>query len=1403
MTAPERFAVSTLVGLVGLMYGSASVAQGPLESSAASSLRLRTERQWADRFREAEAAITDGRSVEATRWLEQLRTQALIPTTDGAVSGSLAAESLKRRLSREMADHFDAGREAMADVAWKKWQASPNVEGLQEFCRQFGDTQLGLQAWLKLGARYHDDRRWTFAAVAWEAAATHPRSTSANRARVLLALQETLPLTSNPDVARELAAIHRRLLSKEAKLPTAAPTAQKLSRTRPAPAPRWSVPLHVPESVREAWPGWLREMRSHGAWVLPSSRPLVLGEQIWLRTPSGLTAWHRETGDERSQIPLPEGPVFLELFGRRLAADSHFGRLSSDGRRIYLVHGPNGNNLPHFGVGAVSAANEAAKEPHNFLAAYDAATQEFLWRVGGPAAGPTYALADEFFCGAPLVVDDVLFVIGQQHSELQLLAIRADQGELLWKLALGDVPRALAVDPARQRIACTPVLSRGQLLCPTGAGAVIAVNSLTRSVTWVQRHGATVREAAARPRGENTSYLPDLWWEGWREAEIHTAASSAIVATPEAEFLYATELDTGRRVWSAPRQQGLCLLGTTSVGAVVLDPNAVRLHDLQTGAVVWRSEIGDVTGRGVLTDTHAVVPTVAGGVVRVSLRDGAVSPDDTGGSQLGNLWSIGNGWLSTGFEEIAAWSDLADERSRVIARSANEPPSPKLTLDLARLDLAAGQPESARQRLAHATDSASLDLHRRAWMAALRQSPQIWRQFLETKLQTELRGVDRVAAVLAIGRAAQTNGDSLTAAQLYLAALHECPREGTVEFANPRRQVRPDLALVAALEELLAEKSPGRMAAEQEFREAWRRAAASSDPFEIRKLSDVWSPLPIADELLQHAGRGPFLGQTLLGLELRLLKGMESHPGPVGTQLQRQLVDELRAAGFSIEANEYARARALMDSSATDPLPATTPLLAAWPPRAPEIEIEATKERNEGVYHFSVALDVESSPFFDRLDLSLDRQGRRVRFGGGGHSGTWEVPLPTSNSPIRYHQPSVAAWGRGRVLVLRVGSELFGLAPVDERGEPAAHVLWHLNTLEQSSLPADQLRQEMTPAIPGVRDEEQRLVDPYGHIVAQVGPVCAEFLCFSELGQLACIDLLTRQRRWTRFDVPPGTLHFGDNEFVLLWQPEAQRLTWLSAIDGATLGERDCDLVPESIIHQSGRLVWSLTSGRERSVICQDLVADAILWRLPMPRHAVARMFDAHSLGVVEPDGRMRILQPVTGQVRTETRLTNVPAEIERLVVARDAEQWYVAVSERVPQQAGLLQTQLRGGLRAPFVTGPLAAIYRETGQVICQTRLEREPFSYEQPKTSPVLLQVYKFPPADLQSGQLTDGVVKLIDKRTGATLLDHRRQSLAGYVAISADAPNGVVHLALEREIVHLWYRPRPPMPPLPEAP
>ena len=78
----------------------------------------------------------------------------------------------------------------------------------------------------------------------------------------------------------------------------------------------------------------------------------------------------------------------------------------------------------------------------------------------------------------------------------------------------------------------------------------------------------------------------------------------------------------------------------------------------------------------------------------------------------------------------------------------------------------------------------------------------------------------------------------------------------------------------------------------------------------------------------------------------------------------------------------------------------------------------------------------------------LDQQGETLRFQGNGHSTYWDVRLPGDNS---HYQgmiiPLHRALGIGQLVVVQLGTDLFGVSPLDEEGEPVASVLWHVDLL--------------------------------------------------------------------------------------------------------------------------------------------------------------------------------------------------------------------------------------------------------------------------------------------------------------------------------------------------------------------
>jgi outer membrane protein assembly factor BamB len=1466
MRATLRSAAGCALLLAGVPgFWATAAAQGPLELAVpvvpernttpdadpespaqreglAGSLQLRTDRAGTERLEAARTQLQQGQVAEALRQLQQLPVDSFIVTGGRILNGPWATEQVLRQLTPGQRETFEASAGPAAAQAWQRFLDTQEDERLQEFCRDHGETQTGLVAWQTLANRQRDAGRWSLSAAAWQRVQQHPHATPRDRAMSVVGQLEASWRQNDPSGVRDLFETHRellratpltiagrRVLAAEHVAPwmtdAGGPERMDTASWRPALTPRWTLPLRPPRDLGPHLDQWFGELRDHGVWLLPAAQPLLTDRLLLVRSAQALLALDRATGRVVWQIPFDDWPwiesnpgildnpgyrtALLEQMGRRLLADTVMNRIVADGQRVYLAQEsrPTQGNPANFGAPAGRGVEPGGPPGarHNHLAAYDLTSGELAWRIGGMSAGPSYPLAGEFFCGPPTVVDDVLYVAGQQQTELQLLAIESRRGELLWKTTLGDLPRQLASDPARQRIACPVVWQNGVLLCPTSAGALLAVDPLTRSPRWAFRYGVSLRESTYRQRNENTAFLPDPWWDAWRDVSLQCRDNLAVLASPESDRLHGVDIDRGESRWNVPRGDGLCLLGLTADAAIVLEPTALRAHDLATGRVTWQTAVGEVAGRPVLTGTHAVVSTADGGVVRLRLADGVVENGaGTAESPLGNLAFRDGDWYSVSTDTLAAWPDLTEARPLAEMVYESDPDDPAGRLQSARSALEAGEPALAWERLRSDSSLAAQALKRLAVGAILSRHPERWAEYRET--WESLSPVERVERALQLSDAAARTGDVPSATELLVSALETAPTQGAVTVASPRRVIRPDLALNGALTALVRSANVSeRQVIESLLAARWDAAAAGSDPFAVQRLSERWAGLEFTLNKLSTSGQAPFLGLPLLAVELRLLEAAGSGDESVRAAAFSELMQQLSRSGFRHEADDYRRGMLRGDygpaaHAAAVRLPASE---TSWEPEWPTMppQVDSQRERNEDVYQFAAPLDAESSPLFDRLDVLVDRQGRSVRFSGGGVSGLWTVALPASHSSYRYLQHHTLGWGRGGVLILRVGFELFALAPFNERGEPQAKVLWTLNTAGEPPPSPDRLRLDTVPAVPGVREDEYRVVDYYNRTIGQVGPVRAGFLCYAERSKLVSIDTLTGQQRWVRYDLPAGFVLGGDDDVLFVWQPQAGRIEWLQASDGRTIATQRWRVSPDDVVLQSGRRFWHWQRGPQPRLVCEDRFAGRRVWTRDLAVGEIPFALNGATLGVVRPGSTLELLSATTGVPWGSSVSLPGPEWIDRVVVSRDDRRWYVAVSERVPQQAGLQQAQLRNGFRAPFITGPLVALDRNQGTLLWTASLEREPWSLDQPRAAPLLMQVYKLPLGDLQAGKQADGIVQLRDKRDGQVMFRRQSSDLVGYATLSADPDRSLVDLVMERETVRLRYRPLPPPPALPD--
>ena len=120
-----------------------------------------------------------------------------------------------------------------------------------------------------------------------------------------------------------------------------------------------------------------------------------------------------------------------------------------------------------------------------------------------------------------------------------------------------------------------------------------------------------------------------------------------------------------------------------------------------------------------------------------------------------------------------------------------------------------------------------------------------------------------------------------------------------------------------------------------------------------------------------------------------------------------------------------------------------------WPAALPEAITDP--DSGSSVQFFHLPVEIVPGSVCERLDVALDHQAETLRFQGNGHSTYWDVALPSDNPRFRGGFPLHRAWGVGPLIIAQVGTDLFGIVPLDAAGEPAPALLWHRDLLATSS----------------------------------------------------------------------------------------------------------------------------------------------------------------------------------------------------------------------------------------------------------------------------------------------------------------------------------------------------------------
>lgn len=486
----------------------------------------------------------------------------------------------------------------------------------------------------------------------------------------------------------------------------------------PLLAPRYRVPLARHPEESRLLDAQRRLRVDQEIAVLPAGAPLAVNGMILAHTTMGLLAVDFETG-KRVWLQAGSGAAPLQAAGasgdaaaeggdadaggsfNSVFEDATSGIMASDGRLVFVVEShPDAFSPPQAGGMNFRPAmpggglhGSGGWRGGNALAAYDIADRGALrWRLparGGAGDGNAVpATTTAWYLGAPLPVGEQLLVLVEEKGEIRLDVLDAETGRLEWSQPFAEVDEERAIDSrdshARRLAGLSPALSEGVLVCPTGAGAVVAVDLATRTLLWANEYPQP-RQAgvAVLPNGirvqRNGLAGPGFGGHGGREQRVGRWIDSTpivsggrVLLTPgESQDLHCLDLRRGTTVWRLPRKDRLSVAGVVDGRAIVVGRRGVEALDMTNGRLVWQRPLGadhgSPSGRGILTANRLYLPLDTPEVLELDLADGRIASRSAarGNAVPGNLLAYRGEVISQGSDSLDVFHQSAALDSRI------------------------------------------------------------------------------------------------------------------------------------------------------------------------------------------------------------------------------------------------------------------------------------------------------------------------------------------------------------------------------------------------------------------------------------------------------------------------------------------------------------------------------------------------------------------------------------------------------------------------------------------------------------------------------------------------------------------------------------------------------------------
>jgi outer membrane protein assembly factor BamB len=429
---------------------------------------------------------------------------------------------------------------------------------------------------------------------------------------------------------------------------------------------------------------------------MPIGQPLVVGDKVIYRAYGklqavslaiGELAWESATLDPAisnviryqeqpptdNRIRRPVTSTLNNLFDQRAWRDLTTATISSDGRHVFSIEEV---GLASGGMMSIRNSSTQSASTFNLLRAYDVESGKTVWQVGGELRDKSSSMAGYFFLGPPLLLGDRLYILAEMQEQILLLALREEQDvdnrwlvRPVWSLVIANSGTSIAADLVRRLSGISPTYADGKLICPTSAGACVAVDLVDRTPVWGYQYK---QPAPGMLRGRSATGRVSQ--PGWLESTARVAGNVVVLTPSDFDEIHCLDLATGRRLWKQQHQDRRYVAAADSERIVIVCNSRVEALDPRTGELLWETSLGDelVAACGVMEGDRYHIPLATGKLATLKMTNGRIL-SKVGNIVSGNLISTDRALLSLSPVVLAAYPSRADTGRRLNSSDAVTP----------------------------------------------------------------------------------------------------------------------------------------------------------------------------------------------------------------------------------------------------------------------------------------------------------------------------------------------------------------------------------------------------------------------------------------------------------------------------------------------------------------------------------------------------------------------------------------------------------------------------------------------------------------------------------------------------------------------------------------------------------